>query len=125
MAVTAIIGICIYTFFAFTYIGQGNAMIRRMRTTFRPTEDASFNVRLDNQKKLAEYLRERPFGEGLGLGGVEAKRFAERTTTLIPHDSTYVKIWMGNRYNRPDSIFRFTYNSLTLGLFYYHVQSKT
>lgn len=68
-------------------------MIRRMRTTFRPTEDASFNVRLDNQK-LAEYLRERPFGEGLGLGGVEAKRFAERATTLIPHDSTYVKIWM-------------------------------
>lgn len=45
-------------------------------------------------KKLAEYLRERPFGEGLGLGGVEAKRFAERATTLIPHDSTYVKIWM-------------------------------
>lgn len=94
MAITAIIGICIYTFFAFAYIGQGNAMIRRMRTTFRPTEDASFNVRLDNQKKLAEYLRERPFGEGLGLGGVEAKRFAERATTLIPHDSTYVKIWM-------------------------------
>lgn len=46
------------------------------------------------KKKLAEYLRERPFGEGLGLGGVEAKRFAERATTLIPHDSTYVKIWM-------------------------------
>ena len=94
MIATAIIGICIYTFFAFTYIGQGNTMIRRMRTSFRPTEDASFNVRLENQKKIAEYLRERPFGEGLGLGGVEAQRFAERTTTLIPHDSTYVKIWM-------------------------------
>lgn len=94
MVVTAIMGVCIYIFFAFTYIGQGNAMIRRMRTTFRPSEDASFNVRLNNQKKLAEYLRERPFGEGLGLGGVEAKRFAERATTLIPHDSTYVKIWM-------------------------------
>lgn len=94
MLITAFIGLFIYIFFAHTYIGQGNSMIRRMRTTFRPTEDASFNVRLENQKKLAEYLKNRPFGEGLGLGGVEAQRFDERFTTLIPHDSTYVKIWM-------------------------------
>jgi len=94
MVITAFTGIFIYVFFAQTNIGQSNAMIRRMRTTFRPTEDASFNVRIENQKKLAIYLKDRPFGEGLGLGGVEALRFSERTTTLIPHDSTYVKIWM-------------------------------
>ena len=46
------------------------------------------------QKRLAEYLKYKPFGEGLGLGGVEARKYGSRLTTLIPHDSFYVKIWM-------------------------------
>ena len=58
-----------------------------MRTAFRPTEDASYIVRKENQKKLAEYLKYKPFGEGLGLGGVEARKYGSRLTTLIPHDS--------------------------------------
>jgi len=64
-----------------------------MRTAFRPSKDASYLVRKQNQQKLAEYLRYKPFGEGLGLGGVEARRFSNRLTTNIPNDSTYVKIW--------------------------------
>ena len=72
MSAAAVGGICIYVFFAFTYVGESNYMIRRMRTAFRPNKDASYLVRKQNQKKLAEYLRNRPFGEGLGLGGVEA-----------------------------------------------------
>ena len=51
-------------------------------------------VRKENQKRLAEYLKYKPFGEGLGLGGVEARKYGSRLTTLIPHDSFYVKIWM-------------------------------
>lgn len=46
------------------------------------------------KKKLAEYLKYKPFGEGLGLGGVEARKYGSRLTTLIPHDSFYVKTWM-------------------------------
>ena len=69
------------------------SMIRRMRTAFRPNKDASYLVRKQNRQKLAEYLRDKPFGEGLGLGGVEARRFGNRLTTTIPNDSTYVKIW--------------------------------
>lgn len=84
----------IYAFFAYTYIGQSNAMIRRMRTSFRPTEDASFNVRRENQKRLAEYLKYKPIGEGLGLSGVENRKISVRFTTNIPHDSWYVKIWV-------------------------------
>ena len=42
----------LYIFFAFTYIGESNAMISRMRTAFKPTQDASFNVRIENQKKM-------------------------------------------------------------------------
>lgn len=93
MSAAAVGGICIYVFFAFTYVGESNYMIRRMRTAFRPNKDASYLVRKQNQKKLAEYLRNKPFGEGLGLGGVEARRFGSRLTTTIPNDSTYVKIW--------------------------------
>lgn len=54
---TFFLGILIYLFFAHTYIGQSNPMIRRMRTAFHPTEDASFNVRAENKKKLAVYLK--------------------------------------------------------------------
>lgn len=36
--------------FAHTYIGESNTSIRRMRTAFRPTEDASYIVRKENQK---------------------------------------------------------------------------
>ncbi|MCP9610935.1 O-antigen ligase family protein [Coprobacter tertius] len=93
-AVGALLLSLIYCFFAFTYIGQENAMIRRMRSAFRPTEDASFNVRRENQKKLAEYLKYRPFGEGLGLSGVENRDISLRFTTSIPNDSWYVKIWV-------------------------------
>lgn len=84
----------LYVFFAFTYIGEGNPLIRRMRTAFRPSEDASFQVRMHNQAALREYLKSKPFGEGVGLGGVENRKYAYRVTTMIPHDSWYVKIWM-------------------------------
>lgn len=94
MGATVFFGLFFYVFFAHTYIGEGNTSIRRMRTAFRPTEDASYMVRKENQRRLGEYLKGRPFGEGLGLGGVEAVKYGNRLTTLIPHDSFYVKLWM-------------------------------
>lgn len=84
-----------YVFFALTTIGNSNATIRRMRTAFTPTEDASFNVRKENQKKLASYMKYKPFGEGLGLSGDRTgERISKRFTTSIPTDSWYVKIWV-------------------------------
>lgn len=94
MIVAALLGIGIYIFFAHTNIAQGNHMVSRMRTSFKPSKDASYLVRKQNQQKLAAYLKNKPFGEGLGLGGVEARKYASRVTTIIPNDSTYVKIWM-------------------------------
>ena len=84
----------IYVFFVFTTIGQGNAQIRRMRTAFNPTKDASYIVRKQNQARLAAYLKNKPFGEGLGLSGGENLRFGYRLTTSIPNDSWLVKIWV-------------------------------
>lgn len=86
--------VSIYIFFAFTYIGQSNTTIRRMRTAFQPTKDASFIVRRENQKKLGAYLKNKPFGEGLGLSGGENRKMSMRFTTSIPNDSWYVKLWV-------------------------------
>lgn len=89
-----VLGIIIYVFFAFTLIGESNQFIRRMRTAFRPSEDVSFNVRLENQKLFADYLKDKPFGEGIGLAGGDSRKYGERYTTDIPVDSYYVKIWV-------------------------------
>lgn len=95
MITGSLVLIAIYVFFAFTTIGQSNPMIRRMRTAFSPSKDASLNVRKANQKKLAEYLKYRPFGEGLGLSGDGlGVKVSKRFTTSIPTDSWYVKIWV-------------------------------
>ena len=93
LSVGAILGIAVYFFFAHTTIGQGNAEIRRMRTAFDPNE-ASLQVRLDNQKKLTGYLASRPFGGGVGSAGNWGQRFTPHTFLAnTPTDSWYVMIW--------------------------------
>lgn len=83
----------IYIFFAHTTLGQGNAEIRRMRTAFDPNE-ASFQVRLANQKKLKNYLTSRPFGGGVGATGNWGKRFTPHSFLAnTATDSWYVMIW--------------------------------
>lgn len=84
----------IYIFFAHTNILDSNRQIHRMRTAFHPEKDASYQVRKTNQKRLAEYMAHKPFGEGVGLGGVENRRFSHRFTTSIPTDSHFVNIWV-------------------------------
>lgn len=84
----------IYIFFAHTSLLDSNQQIRRMRTAFHPEKDASYMVRKENQKRLAEYMVHKPFGEGVGLAGGEGRRFSRRFTTEIPTDSHYVSIWV-------------------------------
>lgn len=94
---TIIIGftfmILIFAFFKFTTIGNGNDQIRRMRTAF-DTEDNSLNVRLENQKKLARYLADKPFGGGIGNAGKKALRFAPNSFLAnVATDSWFVQVW--------------------------------
>ena len=81
----------LFVFFKFTYIGHGNAEIRRMRSAFNVTEDASFMVRKQNQEKMRVFMKEHPFGVGIG----EAKR-AEPGDYLydLPTDSSMVFVWV-------------------------------
>jgi len=85
--------IIVFAFFKFTSIGQGNEQIRRMRSAFDPN-DASFQVRLENQKTLSVYLASRPFGGGIGHAGVKAKKYLPNAyLSQIATDSWYVMIW--------------------------------
>ena len=84
----------VFIFFKFTTIGQGNDQIRRMRTAFDPN-DASLQVRLNNQILLKKYLASRPFGGGQGHGGVKAQRFLPNAfLSQVATDSWYVLIWV-------------------------------
>lgn len=77
----------------FTFIGNGNYQIYRLRTALDPT-DASFNVRLNTQKLLTEYMSTRPFGGGLGvLGAWGAKYNQDKFLSTVPPDSYWVKVW--------------------------------
>jgi hypothetical protein len=84
----------VFIFFKYTTIGQGNDQIRRMRTAFDPN-DASLQVRLDNQKILGKYMASRPFGGGIGHGGVKAQRFLPNAfLSQVATDSWYVLVWV-------------------------------
>jgi len=83
-----------FIFFKYTYIGQSNAQIRRMRTAFRPEDNASLQVRLQTKMILKEYMATRPFGGGIGSAGNWGKRFSPYGFLAnIATDSWYVQIW--------------------------------
>lgn len=83
-----------YIILAFTTIGGSNQQIRRMRSVFSKS-DASANVRTINQQTIRKYMKEAPWGIGLGMGvdNVPANnKFA--IMSVIPPDSEYVFIWI-------------------------------
>jgi len=85
----------IYYFLAFTYIGQNVYEIRRMRTAVHFTDDPSFKVRLENQKALSKYMKDKPFGAGIGTSEYWGKKFSPDTYLAnVATDSLYVKIWV-------------------------------
>ncbi len=84
----------IYVFFAYTYIGESNYQIARMRTAFRPEQDASYQVRLENRAILKTYLADKPFGGGIGSAGNWGLRFSpEGFLANVATDSWYVQVW--------------------------------
>ena len=78
----------------FTNIGNGNQQIRRMRSAFNKN-DASANVRTINQKTMKKYMRDAPWGIGVGMGmdNVPANNKYRKMATIAP-DSEYVFIWL-------------------------------
>lgn len=88
-------GILVFSFLKFTSIGQSNYNIARLRTALNPTEDASFLVRKDREKKVAQYLADKPIGGGIGSAGFWGKRFKPGSFLAeIGTDGHYTRIWM-------------------------------
>jgi putative inorganic carbon (HCO3(-)) transporter len=72
-----------------------NSTLRRFQTAFTPNEDASYNVRKLNQKKVQPFIQTHPFGGGLGGSGVWGVRFAPGSfLAQFPPDSGYVRVAM-------------------------------
>ena len=95
IAVPATIVGCILLFLlAFTKIGNGNQQIRRMRSAF-DKNDASANVRDINQQTMRKYMRDAPWGIGVGMmsSNVPANN-KYKLMAGIPCDSEYVFIWL-------------------------------
>lgn len=80
-----------FVFFKYTYIGHGNTEIRRMRSAFNVTQDASFQVRKSNQAEMRIFMKEQPFGIGIG----KAKRTEPGDYMYqLPTDSSLVYVWV-------------------------------
>ena len=88
----------VFAFFAFllvfTNIGNGNQQIRRMRSAFNK-DDASANVRDINKEAIRKYIKDAPWGIGLGMSGanIPSNNKYNKLST-IPPDSEYVFIWV-------------------------------
>jgi len=82
-------------------VPTSNPSIYRFQTAFRPSDDASFNVRKANQKRIQPYILTHPMGGGLGATGAWGQRFAPNSyLAQFPPDSGYVRVavelgWIG------------------------------
>jgi putative inorganic carbon (hco3(-)) transporter len=79
----------------------GNAVIYRMQSAFKPTEDKSVQIRYFNQLRIRPYIYSHPIGYGPGSTGLWARRFTPNSFLAgFAHDSYYVRLaveegWIG------------------------------
>ena len=82
-------------------VPTSNISLVRFQTAFRPSKDASFDVRAQNQKRIRPYILSHPMGGGLGSVGVWGERFSPNSfLAKFPPDSGYVRVavetgWLG------------------------------
>lgn len=90
----AIIGGIFLFILIFTNIGNGNQQIRRMRSAF-DKKDASANVRDINKAAIAKYMKDAPWGIGIGMVSKDIPAWNKyKKLSDIPPDSEYVYIWV-------------------------------
>lgn len=78
-----------------------NYHVQRIQSTFKGSEDESFNIREENRAKITPWIMAHPMGGGLGSTGVWGQRFSPGTFLAnFPPDSGYVRVavemgWIG------------------------------
>lgn len=83
------------------FIPTSNPVLYRFQSAFKPSDDASFNVRARNQKMIQPYILSHPIGGGLGSTGVWGAKFSPGSfLASFPPDSGYVRVavemgWIG------------------------------
>jgi putative inorganic carbon (HCO3(-)) transporter len=98
LAITALGGIAILILIS---IPTSNPALYRFQSAFKPSEDASFSVRANNQKMIQPYIQSHPMGGGLGSTGVWGAKFSPGSfLASFPPDSGYVRVavelgWIG------------------------------
>lgn len=93
MLLGGLVALAVLFVLKYTYIGNGNYEIYRLRTAF-DSKDASLNTRLTNQLLLRDYLSSRPLGGGLGVIGVWGTEYnKDKYLSTIAPDSYWVKVW--------------------------------
>jgi len=94
-------GASLIFFLILIFIPTGNQTIQRFQSAFRPSDDASYNLRKINQKRIQPFIQSHPFGGGLGATGTWGSRFSPNSYLAnFPPDSGYVRVavelgWMG------------------------------
>ena len=77
----------------YTYIGSGFSYVHRLRSALDPT-DPSLNLRFLNQQILSDYIKDFPFGGGLGVMGYAGGKYnSNMFLSAIAPDSYWVKVW--------------------------------
>ncbi|MFA6947275.1 MAG: O-antigen ligase family protein, partial [Pedobacter sp.] len=83
------------------FMPTSNPVLYRFQSAFKPSDDASFNVRARNQKMIQPYIWSHPIGGGLGSTGVWGAKFSPGSfLASFPPDSGYVRVavemgWVG------------------------------
>lgn len=94
MVPSAIVGAILLGLLIFTNIGNGNQQIRRMRSAF-DKKDASANVRDINKAAITKYMKDAPWGIGIGMYTDNIPTWNKfKLLSEIPPDSEYVFIWV-------------------------------
>ena len=93
--ITAIVGAVLFV--ALIFIPTSNNTLYRFQSAFKPSNDASFNLRKNNQKRIQPYILSHPMGGGLGATGVWGLKFAPYSYLAhFPPDSGYVRVAVEN-----------------------------
>lgn len=86
------VSMAIFFFFTYTNIGNGNQYVYKMRSSFHPTEDPSYLVRLQNREMMKELMATRPIGYGIGLS--KEGNFNSKDQMPYPPDSWLISVWV-------------------------------
>ncbi len=103
-------------------VPTSNPSLVRFQTAFKPSTDASFNVRAENQRRIKPYILTHPIGGGLGSVGIWGQRFSPNSfLAKFPPDSGYVRVavemgWIG-------LLLFCVFNFIVLkqGIYYYYI----